>query len=680
MEKNKKTLEEILKGMNPEQKKATETIQGPLLIVAGAGSGKTTVLTARIANLMQLGIIPERILALTFTKKAAREMQERIESIVGPAARRLVMGTFHSVFISLIRPYASLVGYKPNFTVMDEDDSLSCLKRCISSVLECGRKSPEERNEADKSAYEQEDSFYKPKKVKNAISWVKNQLVTPEAFAEEEEFQSYYDKQNMPKIQQIYTEYRNTCRISNTMDFDDILMYLNLLLYNYPDVRTQTAARFDYIMIDEYQDTNFAQYNALKLLTEKNKNVCVVGDDSQSIYAFRGADIENIFNFKDDYPGTQTVKLERNYRSSSTIVDAANRLIANNNKRIKKECFSLKEKGENIVMNITENEREEGTWIASEIRRIIGNDTEVKWNDFAILYRTNAQSRAIEDAMVKAGIPYVVYSGTTFFERTEVKDHLAYFRLAVNPDDDESLRRVINKPARGIGDAAMNMLEQLATTRKCSLWQMICSPDIFLYGIKGKTLSGIEDFKDAIYTAINASNTMNAHDAASIITQRAGLLTNLQTEALAGDKESENRAENIIELLDSIKSYQEELLEQNEVLSPENKRTDCLGDYLQSIALNTSADNENSDGKVILMTVHSAKGLEFDNVFVAGMEKDLFPLCIEKTLQETEEERRLFYVAVTRAKKRLFLTRAKQRLKFGTRKNTQESRFIKELL
>lgn len=674
-----KSLNDVMEKMNPAQQEATKTITGPLLIVAGAGSGKTTVLTARIANLIELGIIPERILALTFTKKAAKEMQNRIEAIVGPDARRLVMGTFHSVFISMIRPYAHLVGYKANFTIMDEDDSISCIKRCISTILEARRKAPENRTEQDIKLYKKEDEAYKPKKVKNAISWAKNQLVTPEAYALEPEFLNYDRKNGIPLLKEIYKEYRDTSIRSNTMDFDDILLYLNMILYRHEDVRSWTASRFDYILIDEYQDTNFAQYHALRLLTEKNKNVCVVGDDSQSIYAFRGADINNILNFKTDYPGTRTIKLERNYRSSSTIVNAANNLISHNSKQIKKECFSLRGKGEDIVFENLDNEISESTWIASEIRRLMGENPATRWDDFAVLYRTNAQSRALEDGMIKAGIPYVVYGGTSFFERMEVKDHLAYFRLAVNPDDDESVRRVINKPARGIGEAAMKIIEQMATARKCSLWQLICSPDFLLSGIKGKTFNGIEDFKDAVFTAINASNTMNAYDAANCITERIGLLNALKAEALAKDSEARDRAENVIELLDSVKSYQLELKEQNAVLAPNNKRTDCLGDYLQGIALITSSDKENSEGKVILMTVHSAKGLEFDNVFVAGLEDNLFPLRIEKTRSELEEERRLFYVAVTRAKNRLFLTRAKKRMRFGTRKNTEESKFLSEL-
>lgn len=671
-----KTLQDAIDGMNPAQRQATLNISGPQLIIAGAGSGKTRVLTTRIALLLEKGIMPERILALTFTRKAAEEMRSRIIEMCGPTAQRLRMGTFHSVFITFLRPYAELLGFRQNFTILDEDDSTACLRRCIRAVLEKERLPQGQRSKALDERYKAEDACYKPKTVKNRISNCKNELITADAYAGMDDLLEKDKLAHRPLLAEIFREYRDACFRSGTMDYDDILLYTDILMANFPDVALDIASSFDYIMVDEYQDTNYAQYSILNRLTYRNKNICVVGDDSQSIYAFRGARIENIFNFRKEYPGCKTVKLEQNYRSTQSIVDAANRLISHNGTRIPKTCFSSAEKGAPIEWWETDDERDEAAFVADTIC-----DEAEKYNlgygSFAVLYRTNSQSRALEDALMRKKIPYVIYSGMSFFERLEVKDQMAYFRLAVNPDDDEALRRVVNKPVRGVGEAALAKVAAFARENGISLWKAICDQRTASLGLQTRTLEGLRRFSDDVNACRELARTKNAYAAAYGIANIAGLYNEYKAER---SHESLDRADNIRELIDSVKAYENELASrQSETMDVESERP-TLGGYLQNIMLLSNADASADEGKVNLMTVHCAKGLEYESVFVTGMEEGLFPLTGDGGLQEEEEERRLFYVAATRAKKLLKVTSTVERMRFGRRQKNQPSHFIEELL
>ena len=669
-------ISELIERFNPAQKDAALGTLGPMLIIAGAGSGKTSVLTARIALLLSQGVRPERILALTFTKKAAEEMRSRIISMEGDKARQIMMGTFHSVFIRFLRPNAGRLGYPENFTVLDEDDSLSCLKKCISEVLDAGRPPRESWSKEMRQHFDEQDKPYKPKTIRSIISMCKNELITAEAYAADPVQQQKDIAAGRPKTKDIFLAYRNACYRMHMMDFDDILLHTDILLANNPDVMAIIAGSYDYILVDEYQDTNYAQYSILRRLTWINKNICVVGDDSQSIYAFRGARIQNILNFKDDYPGCRIVKLEQNYRSTKNIVNAANNLIACNGTRIPKVCFTDTVKGEPLTIKTTDNEKEEAQYIASTIKSLRRSEGK-RFGDFAVLYRTNAQSRAIEDALVRERVPYTVYSGTAFFSRMEVKDLMAYYRLAVNPDDDEAFLRVINKPARGVGDAAKALLRSVALSWNCSLWQAATHPQIQICSLSSRALEGLRDFTDNIRSCIDANARMDVFQAASYICDRTGFYTEAQQ---AEDEDARTRAENLRELVDSVKAYAEET-EATNALLPEGERIrPDLAGFIQNVMLLSNADTgEDASDKVSLMTVHCAKGLEFDTVFVAGMEKRLFPLEIDGDAFEEEEERRLFYVAMTRAKRELILTKAENRLRYGKRQKTSPSPFLKEL-
>ena len=669
-------ISQAIQRFNPAQQEAVLNTEGPILVIAGAGSGKTSVLTTRIALLMAQGVPPERILALTFTKKAADEMRSRIIALQGNDARRICMGTFHSVFIRFIRPFAERLGYPQSFTVLDEDDSLSTLKKCITNVIAPGRPPKSEWTQDDKKRYDEEDKYYKPKTIRNIISHCKNELITAD---------EYYNSKNQftqdvfnhrPKTRDIYRLYRDTCHTMAMMDFDDILLNTHLLLQNYPDVMCMIAGSFDYILVDEYQDTNYAQYCILQKLTWMNKNICVVGDDSQSIYAFRGARIENIINFQNDYPGCRVVKLEQNYRSTKNIVNAANNLITRNENRIPKVCFSESDKGTPITLRSCDTEKDEAKYIASAIRedmRSLGK----QYRDFAVLYRTNAQSRAVEDALVKARIPYTVYSGVSFFSRQEVKDLMSYFKLAVNPHDNESFLRVANKPLRAFGEAAQKSLVEVANAWGMSLYDAACNPQINLCGFSAKAFDGLMNFIDNINACIAAANEDSAFQAAQWISDSTGFYEEYRKEQ---DEESQSRAANLLELVDSVRAYEEDLEARNADLDESQREKPSLAGYLQNIMLLSNADTGDDSGdKVSLMTVHCAKGLEFDTVFVAGMDESLFPLKIDGDSFEEEEERRLFYVAITRAKKRLVLTRANTRLRFGQRKDMTPSPFLDEL-
>ena len=669
------TIAPLLERFNPAQREAATTTLGPMLVNAGAGSGKTSVLTVRIANLLSQGVPPERILALTFTKKAADEMRSRIIALQGDTARRICMGTFHSVFIRFLRPFAQRINYPANFTVLDEDDSLATLKRCIREIVTDRRPPKEQWSKQDVLRYKEEDSAYKAKTIQSIISRCKNDLVTADAYAADPEQQRRDTRAGRPLTGRIFVAYRNACHRMAMMDFDDILLYTDMLLANNPDVLGMISGSFDYILVDEYQDTNVAQYTILQRLTWLNKNICVVGDDSQSIYAFRGARIENIIRFEKDYPGCRVVKLEQNYRSTKNIVTAANNLISHNANRLEKECFSGSEKGGGIILKAADTEKDEARFVADTIQAKMREGGR-QYRDFAVLYRTNAQSRAIEDALVKARIPYTIYSGTSFFGRLEVKDLMAYFKLAVNPNDNESFARVANKPARGFGDAAMRRLFEVASAWGVSLWQAATSPQIQLCGFSQRTLAGLMNFVENISECMDLAARVPAHEAATRISDATGFYEAYERDA---DEESKKRADNLRELVDSVRSYEEDCEARNRDLPAEQQEKPTLAGYLQNTMLLSNADNgEAGEDKVSLMTVHCAKGLEYDTVFVTGMEKGLFPLQFEGDDFEEEEERRLFYVAMTRAKRELLLTRAVSRLKFGKRKEAKPSKFLME--
>ena len=650
-------MSEILSELNEEQQRAVTCTEGPVLIVAGAGSGKTRVLTSRIAYLIEKGVPPERILALTFTKKAAGEMKERIALMVGERqARRLWMGTFHSVFIRFLREYASLIGFPATFTIYDTADSVSAVKTVIKQL-------------------ELDDKLYKPKEVLSQISRAKNDLVTPTPYMNGAGgFREDDARKKKPEIYRIYARYCELCRQSGVMDFDDILLYLNILLRQSPEALADISGRFSYILVDEYQDTNFAQYVILKKLAGGHQNICVVGDDSQSIYGFRGAQIQNILNFQKDFPGTRLFRLERNYRSTQTIVNAANSLIAHNEGRIPKQCVSMGEKGEVIHLVRSYTEQEEALQIASAILTRMRLE-QAEYEDFAILYRTNAQSRALEEQLRRRNIPYMIYSGNSFFERAEVKDVMAYFKLAVNLKDDESFKRVVNKPARGIGDTSIQALSQAALASRVSLYEAAALPDLERFGLRNAAVQRIRAFCTLMENAAAEAAHGDAYDVAMSLARESGIYLFYKADTSV---EGQSRFANVEELLNSIKAYMEEV----EADALDEKPQVTLADYLENVSLLANVDvaEDETSNKVALMTVHTAKGLEFPYVFVAGMEENLFPSGgWMETPQELEEERRLFYVALTRAKRAVSLSYAETRMRNGKHESNAPSRFLREL-
>ncbi len=664
----------ILEGLNSEQKAAVSCVDGPVLIVAGAGSGKTRVLTSRIAYILeQKDLDPSRILALTFTKKAASEMKERIALMVGERkARKLYMGTFHSVFIRFLREFSESLGYPNAFTIYDTSDSVSAIKTCLKEL-------------------QLDDKIYKPKDVLSRISMAKNNLVTAEAYRRNPNALQNDASAKKPRICDIYQRYSEKCRQAGVMDFDDILLNMNILLRDNPAALESIAGRFDYIMVDEYQDTNFAQYLILKKLSQFHQNLCVVGDDSQSIYAFRGAKIENILNFKKDYPQHSIFRLEQNYRSTKVIVDAANSVIARNSARIPKECYSMGAQGEKIRLIQAYTEQEEAVLIASGILSRIQSER-AEYQDFAILYRTNAQSRALEEALRRRNLPYMIYSGNSFFERAEVKDMMAYFKLVVNVSDDESFKRIVNKPARGIGDTSLSALTAAASHHGLPLFKAAYSPDLESFGLKQAAVKKIREFCDMIARLTIMSNDTDAHTLARKIADDSGLYMFFKMDTSI---EGQSRTANIEELVDSIKLYIDERNgEFLEDMQAEGQVSDgaeltasdfpvvTMGDYLENASLLSAVDvsDEESSNKIALMTVHSSKGLEFPYVYVAGMEENIFPSGgFMASESEIEEERRLFYVAMTRAKKVLQLSFASSRLRNGKTESNSPSRFVKEI-
>ena len=664
----------ILEGLNSEQKRAVSCVDGPVLIVAGAGSGKTRVLTSRIAYILEKGCDPAQVLALTFTKKAASEMKERIALMVGEKrARKLCMGTFHSVFIRFLREFSDTLGYPSTFTIYDTSDSVSAIKTCLKEL-------------------QLDDKIYKPKDVLSRISMAKNNLVTASAYRRNTTAIQNDAAAKKPRICDIYELYSAKCKQAGVMDFDDILLNMNILLRDNPAAVESISGRFRYIMVDEYQDTNFAQYLILKKLSMAHQNLCVVGDDSQSIYAFRGAKIENILNFKKDYPQHNIFRLEQNYRSTKVIVDAANSVIARNSARIPKECYSMGDEGERIRLIKAYTEQEEAVLIASAIANKIYSDS-AQYQDFAILYRTNAQSRSLEEALRKRNLPYMIYSGNSFFERAEVKDMMAYFKLAVNLNDDESFKRVVNKPARGIGDTSMAALAAAAVQHETSLFKAAFADDLETFGLKAPAVKKIREFCEMMSRLCVRVQKEDAYTVATALAMESGLLMFYKSDTSI---EGQARTANVEELLNSVKAYIEERHnEMFEEMQAEGEIAEgveltaadlpvvTLGDYLENVSLLSAVDveeDENGSNKIALMTVHSSKGLEFPYVFVAGLEENIFPsggwLATES---EVEEERRLFYVAMTRAKKVLQLSFAQTRMRNGKHESNQPSRFVREI-
>lgn len=671
MENNRSS---ILEGLDAQQKAAVRQTEGPVLIVAGAGSGKTRVLTSRIAYILEGGCSPERILALTFTKKAATEMKERIAAMVGDRkARKLCMGTFHSVFIRFLREYADFLGYPQSFTIYDTSDSESLIGRCVKAL-------------------ELDDKVYKKRDVHSRISMAKNCLVTVSAYRQNQNAIINDTKAKKPRIVDIYAAYQEAMKQNGVMDFDDILLNMNILLRDNKEALASIASRFDYILVDEYQDTNSAQYLILKQLAAAHRNICVVGDDSQSIYAFRGARIENILNFKKDYPGCMTFRLEQNYRSTRNIVDAANSVIEKNDGRIPKQCYSLGEEGDRIRLVKAYTEKEEAIMIASEILSRMHSD-HAEYRDFAILYRKNSQSRAIEEALRMRNLPYMVYSGKAFFDRAEVKDMMAYFKLVVNTDDDESFRRALGSHPCGIGATSLQNLAAAAAAAGCSLYKAIALEGLDRFGLKAAAVQKFAEFRNMIGRFSAKSATENADELANSLSLDCGLLRYYKED---NSVEAQSRAANIEELINSItafidtrnNAYAEDLMAGGEI-SDSSEITEypvvTLGEYLEDTALLSAVDisdedEEAANNKIALMTVHSAKGLEFPYVIVAGMEENMFPSGgMFASPSDIEEERRLFYVALTRAEKAAILTFAQSRMSNGSTQSNAPSRFIKEI-
>ena len=652
-----------LDDLNEVQHNAVTCWEGPIMVIAGAGSGKTRVLTYRIAHLLNKGIDPFNILALTFTNKAAKEMKERVAEIVGGTeAQNLWMGTFHSVFAKILRFEAEKLGYPSNFTIYDTDDSKSLIKTILK---EMGL----------------DDKIYKPNLIYNRISSAKNNLVSAAAYLNNPEILHEDKLTAKPKIGEIYRTYQSRCFKAGAMDFDDLLFNTNLLLKDFPDVLHKYQHKFKYILVDEYQDTNYSQYIIVKKLAALNENICVVGDDAQSIYAFRGANIQNILNFKKDYPDLKTFKLEQNYRSTKNIVDAANSIISNNKNQIQKEVWTDNETGDKIKVIKALTDNEEGLMVARSIFEIKMN-MQSPSNHFAILYRTNAQSRAMEEALRKLNIPYRIYGGLSFYKRKEIKDVLAYFRLAVNNNDEEALKRVINYPARGIGQSSIDKIIIAANEGEKDLWYVLGHLNEFNTGIGNGIHNKILEFVTMIKSFSIALKTESAYELGSRIANSSGILKDLYTDK---SPEGVSRHENIQELLNGLKEFSDNasptLLDRPLITEPGSIRT--LDEFMEDIALLTDSEESKEDRdepKVSLMTIHAAKGLEFPYVYIVGMEENLFPSQLSlNSREDLEEERRLFYVAITRACKKAVLTYSTTRYRWGNLVSCEPSRFIEEI-
>ena len=640
-----------LNELNEAQKAAAKIINGPIMVIAGAGSGKTKVLTHRIAHLIENNIDSFNILSLTFTNKAAQEMKQRISIIVGERqARNIWMGTFHSIFARILRIEHNKIGYPSNFTIYDAQDSKSVLKSIVKEK-------------------KLDDKLYKPSILYNRISSAKNSLVSYEDYKNNIEITQSDKSSGRPEIAAIYEAYQKKCFRSSAMDFDDLLFKTNVLLKTHPEVLYKYQDKFKYILVDEYQDTNHAQYLIIKSLAARFENICVVGDDAQSIYSFRGANIQNILNFKKDYPDYQLFKLEQNYRSTKNIVEAANSVIRVNKEQIKKNVWTDNNKGEKIKVLKSFSDNEEGKIIANDIFEKIQNEKTSYFN-FAILYRTNAQSRSFEEALRKLNLPYKIFGGLSFYQRKEIKDLLAYFRLSANLNDEESLKRIINYPKRGIGQTTINKAIICANNNDVSLWDVLCSPSEFGFNINSGTSQKIGLFTSTILNFNSRVNKSDGYELALEIAKNTGIIKDLSSDR---SPEGVVRFENIQELLNGIQEFSKQV---------EELELKTLGDFLIDVALLTDADNDKKDdkNKISLMTIHAAKGLEFPNVYIVGMEEDLFPSQLSKNSRcELEEERRLFYVAITRAKKSATLSYAISRFRWGNMIQCEPSRFIEEI-
>ena len=645
---------DLLNDLNDAQRAAVEYIDGPSLVIAGAGSGKTRVLTYKIAYLLSQGMKPWSIMALTFTNKAAREMKERIGKLVGDdLAQHLYMGTFHSIFSRILRAEAEHIGFNNNFTIYDESDSRSLLKAIIK---EMGL----------------DDKTYKPAAVHARISMAKNNLVTAEAYDSDPAILEQNKRAKMPVIGKIYVAYVQRCRQANAMDFDDLLMLTFQLFRDHEEIRQKYAGRFDYILVDEYQDTNHVQMSIVMQLCKEKMRVCAVGDDSQSIYSFRGANIDNILNYQKQLPGTQLFKLEQNYRSTQTIVEAANSLIHHNRNQIQKEVFSKNDKGEKIQYKPAYSDKEEALIVAKNIQRIKRQD-DCGYDQFAILYRTNAQSRSFEEEFRKQGIPYRIYGGLSFYQRKEIKDIIAYFRLVANPDDEEAFKRIINYPARGIGATTVTKIADCAHLNHVSFWEVIGNIEHYGLNVNKGTQTKLENFRLLISSFIDRSHTLDVYELGDAIIRESRISEDIMSGKNADDLA---RQENLEEFLSGMQTFVAGRQEEGRMDEA------YLTDYLQDVALLTDADSEGEkdEPRVSLMTIHAAKGLEFATVFVVGLEENIFPSPLAAvSVRELEEERRLLYVAITRAEKHCILTNAKNRFRYGKMEFDNPSRFIDEI-
>jgi DNA helicase-2/ATP-dependent DNA helicase PcrA len=645
--------ENLLEQLNEGQREAVVYCEGPQLVIAGAGSGKTRVLTYKIAYLLQQGMNPWNILALTFTNKAAREMKERIGRLVGEErARYLQMGTFHSVFARILRAEAETLGFQSNFTIYDQADSRSLVKSIIKEM-------------------QLDDKTYKPASVADRISMAKNHLLLPQAYAQSA-WATDDARGKRPLVKDIYIRYHERCRQANAMDFDDLLVYTYVLLQNHEDIRQKYIERFQYVLVDEYQDTNYAQQSIVVLLTKGHGRVCVVGDDAQSIYSFRGANIDNILDFQKEYGGAKLSKLEQNYRSTQLIVQAANSLIRHNERQIPKDVFSENEHGEKLMLKPAYSDKEEAIIVCNDIRRIRRQD-QCRYSDFAILYRTNSQSRSFEEQMRKDGIPYRIYGGLSFYQRKEIKDVIAYFRLVSNPNDEEALRRIINYPTRGIGDTTVAKIVEVANLHGVSLWTVISQPIVFGLSVSKATMSKLSAFQMLIAGWADRLTTEDAYELGHSIIMESGISKEIYS---SNNPDDLSRQENLEEFLGGMQDFVASRQEEDQADHV------YLPDFLQEVALLTDLDSDSGDAddKVSLMTIHAAKGLEFPTVFVVGLEENIFPspMCIN-SMRELEEERRLLYVAITRAEKHCILTCAQNRWRYGRMEYDTPSRFIRDI-
>lgn len=646
-------MNELLKQLNKSQAEAVEYVDGPSLVIAGAGSGKTRVLTYKIAYLLKLGLPPQNILALTFTNKASREMKSRIAQVMGDkVARRIWMGTFHSIFSRILRTEAEKIGFTQNFTISDSNDSRNLIKTIIKE-------------------FQLDDKIYKPARIQSTISNAKNALVSPEMYAQNKELLDYDQRQKIPLVKDIYREYRNRLRAANTMDFDDLLFFTSRLFRDNPDILAMYQNRFQFILVDEYQDTNFAQHLVVKQLADTHHRVCVVGDDAQSIYSFRGANIDNILNFRSNYPEAKIFKLEQNYRSTQNIVNAANSLISKNKEQIKKKIYSENPEGERIELASAFSDFEEGVIVTNKILEL-RHLKRASYKDFVILYRTNAQSRIFEESLRKKNVPYRIYGGLSFYHRKEIKDVIAYFRMVVNPFDEEAFKRIINYPTRGIGQTTLNKIVTVARLHEVSLWQVLGAPLEYNLDVNGGTAKKLSAFKGLIDTFIEALPQLSAYELATRIVKETGIIQDAYQDQTP---EGMSRQENLQELLSGIHEF-------CDMRREEGDEDVGLMDFLSDVSLlsDQDTDKEADEEKVTMMTIHASKGLEFKNVFIVGLEEDLFPSSMAKQeMKGLEEERRLFYVAITRAEEFCMLTYARSRFKNGQTNSCNPSRFLREI-